>query len=156
MKILIATDAWLPQTNGVVQTLRQTSQCLRVAGHEVEMLTPEPFHTVPCPSYPEIRLSLLPARYVRQRLREFAPDAIHIATEGPIGFAMRRACLAAGLKFTTSYHTQFPEYMRTRAPIPLNWSYAALRWFHSASAATMVATESVRLELAAHGFGIFI
>lgn len=152
MKILIATDAWLPQTNGVVQTLRQTSQCLRVAGHEVEMLTPEAFHTVPCPSYPEIRLSLLPGRHVRQRLRDFAPDAVHIATEGPIGFAMRRACLAAGLKFTTSYHTQFPEYMRTRAPIPLAWPYAALRWFHGAAERCMVSTPTMEALLRSRGF----
>jgi len=153
VKILIATDAWLPQTNGVVNTLRQTVAALRALGHEVETVTPQGFHTMPCPSYPEIRLSLFPGARVREIVERFAPDAIHIATEGPIGVAMRRLCLARGMPFTTSYHTQFPEYLRRRAPIPLKWSYAAMRRFHGAAARCMVSTPSMQAQLEQRGFG---
>ncbi|MEY4761600.1 MAG: hypothetical protein RLZZ200_1456 [Pseudomonadota bacterium] len=153
VKILIATDAWLPQTNGVVNTLRQTVAALRALGHDVETVTPQGFRTLPCPSYPEIRLSLFPGARVREIVARFAPDAIHIATEGPIGVAMRRLCLARGMPFTTSYHTQFPEYLRRRAPIPLGWSYAAMRRFHGAAARCMVSTPSMQAQLEQRGFG---
>lgn len=152
MKILIATDAWLPQTNGVVNTLRHTSEALRCAGHEVLLVTPQLFRTVACPSYPEIRLSLMPGATVAAQLDGFQPDAIHIATEGPIGFAMRRACRERGLRFTTSYHTQFPEYLRSRAPVPLALSYAALRRFHGRAARCMVSTPTMQARLESRGF----
>lgn len=153
MKIAIITDAWLPQTNGVVRTLSITREHLLQAGHDVAMVTPAEFRTVPCPTYPEIRLSLFAARKVRNRLDAFDPDAVHIATEGPLGLAARRWCLRRGFAFTTSYHTQFPEYVRARAPIPLAVSYAFLRWFHGAAARTMVTTPSMQRMLEARGIG---
>jgi glycosyltransferase involved in cell wall biosynthesis len=152
VKILIATDAWLPQTNGVVNTLRQTVAALGAQGHVVEMVTPALFRTMPCPSYPEIRLSLFPGATVQEIVDQFEPDAIHVATEGPIGVAMRRLCVARGLSFTTSYHTQFPEYLRRRVPVPLDWSYAAMRRFHGAAAHCMVSTPSIQQRLEARGF----
>jgi glycosyltransferase involved in cell wall biosynthesis len=152
MRIMIVTDAWVPQTNGVVSTLSQTSEWLRRFGHDVRMITPRDFHSVACPTYPEIRLSLLPYRGVRRRLLEFSPQALHIATEGPLGLAARRFCLRHGMRFTTSYHTQFPQYLRARFPIPLEWSYQALRLFHAAAVRCMVSTASVRRDLATHGF----
>lgn len=152
VKILIATDAWLPQTNGVVNTLRHTVAALGSLGHEVEMVTPALFRTFACPSYPEVRLSLFPSSKVREVVERFAPDAIHIATEGPIGMAMRRLCLARGMAFTTSYHTQFPEYLRRRAPVPLKWSYSAMRRFHGAAARCMVSTPSMQAQLEQRGF----
>jgi glycosyltransferase involved in cell wall biosynthesis len=153
MKILLVTDAWLPQTNGVVNTLRHTVSRLEARGHSVERLSPEQFRNVPCPTYPEIRLSLVPGRAVAERIDALAPDAIHIATEGPLGMAARRHCLKRGLSFTTSYHTQFPQYLRMRAPIPLAWSYRALRWFHGPARRCMVSTPTVQAELERRGFG---
>jgi glycosyltransferase involved in cell wall biosynthesis len=152
MKILIVTDAWAPQINGVVTTLSSTAECLRRFGHEVEFVTPAGFRTVPCPSYPEIRLALLPGRGVARRIEEFSPDALHIATEGPLGLAARRYCVARGRSFTTSYHTQFPQYLASRLPLPLGLSYRAMRWFHGAAARCMVSTPSLERELAARGF----
>ena len=152
VKILIATDAWLPQTNGVVSTLRHTVAALEAQQHLVELITPAQFRTLPCPSYPEIRLSLFPGSAVQQSIERFDPDAIHIATEGPIGVATRRLCVARGMPFTTSYHTQFPEYVRSRMPVPLNWSYAAMRRFHGAAARCMVSTASMQERLEARGF----
>jgi glycosyltransferase involved in cell wall biosynthesis len=152
MKIALVTDAWLPQTNGVVRTLTITAEKLAQLGHEVVPITPLDFRTVPCPTYPEIRLSLFAARRVRQRLDALDPDAVHIATEGPLGLAARRWCLRRGRDFTTSYHTQFPEYVRARFPIPLGVSYAFLRWFHGKAAHTLVATPSMRTALEARGF----
>jgi glycosyltransferase involved in cell wall biosynthesis len=149
---MLVTDAWLPQTNGVVNTLRNTVRCLREQGHEVEMVTPEGFITVPCPTYPEINLVVGAAGKVRERLEKFRPDALHIATEGPLGFAARRQAVRARLEFTTSYHTQFPQYLRKRLPVPLSWSYAALRWFHGAASHCMVSTPSVQAQLAERGF----
>jgi len=153
MKILLVTDAWLPQTNGVVNTLRHTMGKLEALGHAVERLSPEQFRSVPCPTYPEIRLSVLPGRAVARRIDTLAPDAIHIATEGPLGMAARRHCLRRGLSFTTSYHTQFPQYLAMRAPIPLAWSYRALRWFHGPARRCMVSTPTVQAELEQRGFG---
>jgi len=152
MRIMIVTDAWLPQTNGVVSTLSQTAACLGRFGHDVRVITPRDFKSVACPTYPEIRLSLLPYSGVSRSISEFAPQALHIATEGPLGLAARRHCVRHGLRFTTSYHTQFPQYLRARAPIPLNVSYRVLRWFHSAGTRCMVSTASIRRDLAAHGF----
>jgi len=152
MRIMIVTDAWFPQTNGVVSTLAQTAAWLGRFGHEVRMITPRDFRSVACPTYPEIRLSLLPYKKVKRHISAFSPQAVHIATEGPLGLSARRFCLKSGLPFTTSYHTQFPQYLRARFPIPLGVSYRALRWFHGAAARCMVSTASVRHDLAAHGF----
>jgi glycosyltransferase involved in cell wall biosynthesis len=152
MRIVIVTDAWSPQTNGVVSTLRQTVTCLERFGHEVQVVNPTLFRSVACPSYPEIRLALLPYRKLSKTISAFQPDAIHIATEGPLGMAARRYCVSRGLRFTTSYHTQFPQYLRSRWPIPIAWSYHALRWFHGAATHCMVSTRTVREQLAERGF----
>lgn len=152
MRIMIVTDAWAPQTNGVVRTLSQTAEWLGRFGHEVRMLTPRDFRSIACPTYPEIRLSLLPRKTLVTRVAEFAPHALHIATEGPLGLAARRHCLKTGLRFTTSYHTQFPQYLRARLPIPIAASYWALHRFHGAAARTMVSTRSLRHDLTARGF----
>ena len=147
MKIAIATDAWSPQTNGVVTTLKKTGDVLHSLGHEVMYLTPEPHKTIPLPTYKEIRLALFPRRKVWSMLDQYQPDAIHIATEGPIGSAVRKYCLKRHLPFTTSYHTQFPQYMRLRLPVPLAISYWFLRRFHAPAVRTMVPTRSVQQEL---------
>jgi glycosyltransferase involved in cell wall biosynthesis len=152
MRIMIVTDAWFPQTNGVVSTLAQTAASLGRFGHEVRIVTPRDFQSIACPTYPEIRLSLLPYKKVRRSILEFSPQALHIATEGPLGLSARRFCRKSGMRFTTSYHTQFPQYVRARVPIPIGLSYRALRWFHGAAARCMVSTASVRLDLEAHGF----
>jgi glycosyltransferase involved in cell wall biosynthesis len=149
---MIVTDAWLPQTNGVVRTLAHTSEWLGRFGHEVRMLTPLDFRSIACPTYPEIRLSLLPHRLVDRSIDEFSPQALHIATEGPLGLAARRCCLARQLRFTTSYHTRFPQYLRARFPIPIAFSYWALSRFHGAAARCMVSTQSLREELQGRGF----
>jgi glycosyltransferase involved in cell wall biosynthesis len=152
VKIAIVTDAWRPQTNGVVQTLSTTAQTLRAGGHEVLIIEPSQFRTFPCPTYPEIRLSWLPYRRLAKLLHEFAPDCIHIATEATLGMAARTWCRRNRLPFTTSYHTQFPEYVRARAPIPLALSYAHLRRFHAAAVRTMVATPTLQKTLESRGF----
>jgi glycosyltransferase involved in cell wall biosynthesis len=152
VKTAIVTDAWRPQTNGVVQTLSTTAQTLHAAGHQVLVVEPSQFRTFPCPTYPEIHLAWFPYRQLAQTLHDFAPDCIHIATEGTLGMAARRWCVRNRRAFTTSYHTQFPEYVRARAPIPLALSYAYLRRFHSAAARTMVATPTLQKQLEARGF----
>jgi glycosyltransferase involved in cell wall biosynthesis len=148
----LVTDAWSPQVNGVVVTLRNTVAWLQRWGHEVDVISPEGFRTMPMPTYPEIPLALFPARKVARRMREMAPDAIHIATEGPLGAAARAYCLKHGLAFTTAYHTCFPEYVKPRFGVPLAWTYAWLRRFHGASAAMLVATPAIRELLEARGF----
>jgi glycosyltransferase involved in cell wall biosynthesis len=152
MRIMIVTDAWFPQTNGVVRTLAQTAEWLSRFGHEVRMLTPQDFRSIACPTYPEIRLSLLPRKLVEQSIAGFAPQALHIATEGPLGLAARRYCLRHNLRFTTSYHTQFPQYLRARFPIPIAVSYWVLHRFHGAAVRCMVSTLSLRNELQGRGF----
>jgi glycosyltransferase involved in cell wall biosynthesis len=152
MKILIVTDAWRPQTNGVVSTLSHTVDCLRGFGHEVHLITPQGFRTIACPSYPEIRLAVLPGPKIARTIEDLAPDAIHIATEASLGLAARRYCLRRGLNFTTSYHTQFPQYLRSRFPIPLGLSYRWLRGFHGAARACMVSTRTMQKELEQWGF----
>jgi glycosyltransferase involved in cell wall biosynthesis len=152
MRIAIVTDAWSPQTNGVVSTLRQTTSCLEQLGHELLLVTPNLFRSIPCPTYPEIRLALFPYRGVSEVISGFRPDAIHIATEGSLGFSARRYCVRHGLRFTTSYHTQFPQYLRSRFPIPTSVSYRALLWFHGAATHCMVSTQTVRNQLAERGF----
>jgi glycosyltransferase involved in cell wall biosynthesis len=152
MRIMIVTDAWVPQTNGVVRTLAHTADWLGRFGHEVRTLTPRDFRSIACPTYPEIRLSLFPGRRVRRAIEAFAPQALHIATEGPLGVAARRHCLSRGMRFTTSYHTQFPQYLRARFPIPLDVSYWALRRFHAAGTRCMVSTRTLRGDLEQRGF----
>ncbi len=152
MRIALVTDAWQPQVNGVVRTLGMTVDCVQRMGHEVLTITPLDFPTLPCPTYSSIRLAVLPSRRVAKMLEAFAPDAIHIATEGPLGHAARRYCRRHGLPFTTAFHTQFPEYIRLRAPLPVSWSYAYLRHFHGAAQRTMVPTATQRDKLRAWGF----
>lgn len=152
MRIAILSDAWLPQVNGVVRTLDTTRKLLSAQGHIVEMFGPDRFRTVPCPTYPEIRLSVLPGRKLARLLDGFAPEAIHIATEGPIGMAGRSYCKRRGVPFTTSFHTKFPEYVEARTRIPASLSYRWLRHFHGAAARTMVATQSLEDELHQVGF----
>lgn len=153
MKILIVSDAWLPQTNGVVNTLSHTRAELEKLGHPVRLVTPEQFFTIPCPSYKEIRLAVGRVRRRIQTIREqFAPDSIHIATEGPLGLAARKDCLRAGKRFTTSFHTKFPEYVQARFGVPASWSYTWLRRFHNRAARVMVATRHVHEELRQRGF----
>ncbi|MCL4527726.1 MAG: glycosyltransferase, partial [Gammaproteobacteria bacterium] len=130
MKIALVTDAWFPQVNGVVTTLNQTATQLRHMGHEVRMITSEGRASIPCPTYPEIRLTLSPKRRIGRTLRAFLPDAVHIATEGPLGLAARNWCRQQGWIFTTSFHTRFPEYVAARFPVPVSWGYAYMRWFH--------------------------
>ena len=149
---MIVSDAWFPQTNGVVNTLAQTATWLGRFGHEVRLLTPRDFRTFPCPTYPEIRVAFLPQRKLARSIAAFRPQALHIATEGPLGFSARRYCISHGLRFTSSYHTQFPQYLRSRLPVPLAASYALLRWFHGAAQSCMVSTRGVQAELAARGF----
>jgi len=152
MRIAIATDAWQPQINGVVRTLGQTGAHLEALGHEVRFITPSDFRTFPCPTYPSIRLAALPKSGVRRMLETFQPQAVHIATEGPIGHTARSLCLQRALPFTTSYHTQFPEYVHARFPLPLSWSYAYLRRYHRRAVRTMVATNSMKQRLENRGF----
>lgn len=152
MRIAIVSDAWFPQTNGVVNTLAQTASWLGRFGHEVRLVVPRDFRTIACPSYPEIRIAVQPMRRLARSIDAFRPQAVHIATEGPLGFAARRYCVRRGLRFTTSYHTQFPQYLRSRWPIPLWLSYRVLCWFHSAAQSCMVSTNSVASELASRGF----
>ncbi len=143
MKIAIVTDAWYPQVNGVVRTLTKTQEGLEAIGHEVLMITPETFWTIPCPTYPEIRLSVFSGRVVSSKLRTFGPDQLHIATEGPLGLAARSYAKRNQLAFTTAYHTRFPEYVRSRVLIPLSWTYAFLRWFHGPGNVVMAPTNAV-------------
>lgn len=152
MKILLISDAWKPQVNGVVRTLENTGIELTAMGHEVMVLGPDRFRTVPMPGYREIPLALRPGRGVERQIESFLPDCIHIATEGPLGMAGRRWCVHNEVAFTTSYHTRFPEYLRLRAPIPTRWSYAWLRRFHGAARRTMVRTRTQKKELSARGW----
>ncbi len=152
MRILIVSDAWHPQVNGVVRTLSTVQAELQAMGHAVEVVGPDRFRTIPCPTYPEIRLALFPGRRLSRLIDAFEPQAIHIATEGPLGMAARRHCLKRNLPFTTAYHTRFPEYVRARLLFPLAWTYAILRRFHGRSAGVMVATRSIRADLEARGF----
>lgn len=152
MRILISTDAWTPQVNGVVRTLETTSRELQKLGHEVRFVTPEGFRTVPMPTYPEIKLALFAKRAVGRVVDQFKPDRIHISTEGPLGLAMRRCCLQRNLPFTTSFHTRFPEYIHARFGLPPGLSYSALRWFHGPASAVMVATRTLEQDLKKKGF----
>jgi glycosyltransferase involved in cell wall biosynthesis len=152
VKILVATDAWHPQVNGVVRTLTMMAQAAKTFGVEVDFLTPQSFRTFALPSYPDLRLALPGPRQIRKLIEAARPDSIHIATEGPIGFLVRRYCRKHGLPFTTSFHTRFPEYVSARSPIPESWVWSILRWFHKPSRAVMAATPALANELRARGF----
>src|SRR4051794_3189105 len=152
MHILIATDAWPPQVNGVLRTIMSVAAALRRQGATVTFLSPEGFPSVQVPTYPGLRLALPPPAEIARRIENVNPDVVHIATEGTIGYMARRWCLRHSRPFTTSYTTRFPEYIAARAPIPEAWSYAALRRFHAPAAVTMVSTPSLIQELAGRGF----
>ncbi len=152
MRILIATDAWRPQVNGVVRTLTSLADSARALGATIEFLSPEKLPSFRVPTYPGLCLALPSRREIARRIAQARPDAIHIATEGTIGFMTRAWCRRNGVPFTTSYTTRFPEYISARWPIPERWIYAALRNFHAAAAVTMVATPSLKAELTQRGF----
>ena len=152
MKVLVATDAWRPQVNGVVRTLGSLARAAAKLGVEIEFLSPDGFWTFPVPTYPGLRLAVPSAKRIAERIATEKPDAIHLATEGPIGYAVRSYCLRAGRPFTTSYTTRFPEYIAARSPIPEEWAYGVLRRFHAAATVTMVATPSLMKELSGRGF----
>lgn len=152
MRIVLVTDAWYPQTNGVVRVLASVKERLERRGHACSVIAPDLFRTIPCPTYPEIRLSLFARRRVAAMIESLAPEAVHIATEGPLGAAARGFCLAHGLPFTTAYHTRFPEYIRARTGLPLAWLYPIVRRFHGASRAVLAPSPSVFRDLAARGF----
>jgi len=152
MNIVIVTDAWRPQVNGVVNTIARTNEQLEKLGHTVHVISPQDFRTVPLPTYPEIRLAVLPGRRVRAMLDALNPDAVHIATEGPLGLAARAWCLKNRFPFTTAFHTQFPEYLWLRARIPLALSYRLMRWFHGPASTLMVATPTLHQRLTQWGF----
>ena len=152
MRILIATDAWQPQINGVVRTLTMTAAAARSQGVAITFLTPQSFRTIAMPGYRDLRLALPSPFKVARLIAQAAPDNIHIATEGPIGLAVRRYCRRRGLPFTTSFHTRFPEYVSARLPIPESFVWRALRWFHGNSRAVMAATPALAIELRGRGF----
>src|SRR5208282_4297205 len=152
MKVLVATDAWRPQVNGVVRTLGSVARAASKLGAEIDFLSPEGFPSFPLPTYPGLRLAWPSRRRIVARIEAARPDAIHIATEGPIGFAVRAYCKRRGRPFTTSYTTRFPEYISARMPIPEDWIYTMLRRFHAAATVTMVATPSLMSQLDQRGF----
>jgi glycosyltransferase involved in cell wall biosynthesis len=152
MHILIATDAWPPQVNGVVRTMLSVAQAMRAQGASVTFLSPDGFPTFPVPTYPGLRLAWPSPREIARRIEAAQPDVVHCATEGTIGYMARRYCLKHGVPLTTSYTTRFPEYLAARMPLPQAWSYAALRRFHAAAAVTMVSTPSLIAELSGRGF----
>lgn len=150
--ILIVTDAWHPQINGVVRSLERTAEELEAIGVRVEVLSPLEFKTLPCPTYPEIRLSLTHRGIVRRKIEDYGCEHLHIATEGPLGLLAASVARKTGRPFTTSYHTRFPEYVSARLPVPLGWSYSWLRRFHNSGNGCMVATRSLEQDLRARGF----
>ena len=151
-RILIVSDAWRPQVNGVVRTLATVADELRALGHHVEVVGPDRFRTIPCPTYPDIRLSILPKRRLARIIEAYAPDHLHVATEGPLGLAARSWAKRRRFAFTSSFHTRFPEYIHARTGIPVSLAYAFLRRFHNDASATLIATRSLQDDLAARGF----
>ena len=151
MKIAVVTDAWSPQVNGVVRTLQAVRTELERMGHRLLVISPDLYGSVPCPTYPEIRLALARGRSVGARIEAFGADAVHLATEGPLCLAARRWCLRHGRRFTTAYHTQFPDYLAKRTGMPAGWFWRDIRWFHGRSEAVLASTPSIRRTLQAHG-----
>jgi len=151
-RITIVTDAWHPQVNGVVRSIENTNAELVRLGASIAMVTPDLFRTMPCPTYPEIRLALAGYRTVAREIEKSQPSYVHIATEGPLGLKARKWCMRHGMAFTTSYHTRFPEYVSARLPIPASWLYAMVRRFHNAGAGCMVATDTLERDLTDRGF----
>jgi glycosyltransferase involved in cell wall biosynthesis len=151
VRIAIVTDAWEPQVNGVVRTLKSIREVLERQGHQVMVLSPDQFYSLPCPTYPEIRLAITRTASVGALLDEFRPSAIHLATEGPLCVAARRWCLRHQRPFTTAYHTQFPDYVSARSGVPAEWIWRYIRWFHAPSSAILASTPSIRESLVAHG-----
>lgn len=151
MKVAIVSDAWHPQTNGVVRTISTTIDQLEKWGHSVEVIGPDQYLSLPCPTYPEIRLALSAPGALGKRLDKIAPDAIHIATEGPLGLAARRYCMKREVSFTTAYHTQFPDYLARRTGMSAQRFWRYIRWFHAPSERVMVATDSIAEQLREQG-----
>jgi glycosyltransferase involved in cell wall biosynthesis len=151
-RLVIVSDAWHPQVNGVVRTLTKLREQMEARGFEVTIISPADYRSAPCPTYPEIRLALTYPLAVKARIEALQPAFVHIATEGPLGIMARRACLKNKWRFTTSFHTRFPEYLRERLPIPLSWSYSFLRRFHNAAESCLVPTQSIHDELVVRGF----
>uniref|UniRef100_E6VFT6 Glycosyl transferase group 1 n=1 Tax=Rhodopseudomonas palustris (strain DX-1) TaxID=652103 RepID=E6VFT6_RHOPX len=152
MRVLVATDAWRPQVNGVVRSLEYLASEAPSLRADIDFLTPSDFRTVPLPGYREIHVALASARRIERAIATMRPDSVHIATEGPIGWITRHVCRTRGYPFTTSYHTRFPEYLAARLPVPLKWGYAALRRFHNSGDGTMVGSPTLEQALKAHGF----
>jgi glycosyltransferase involved in cell wall biosynthesis len=152
VRLLIVSDAWTPQVNGVVRSLTTVRDDMLARGHTVEVIGPDRFRTVPCPTYPQIPLALGVRRRLPGLMEAFDPDAVHVATEGPLGWGARAYCRRRGLTFTSSYHTMFPEYVHIRFRVPLSWTYGTLRRFHAAASATMVATPTLERMLTDRGF----
>jgi glycosyltransferase involved in cell wall biosynthesis len=153
LRVAVVTDAWFPHVSGVATTIKATKEKLEEWGNTVLVIGPSDFKfTIPLPTYPEVKLALFPDRELARRLDAFKPDAIHIAVDlGPLGLAARAYCVKRGMKFSTAYHTRFPEYVHVRTGIPTDWTYAYMRWFHGRAVHTMVATESLKKELESHG-----
>jgi glycosyltransferase involved in cell wall biosynthesis len=151
MRIAIATDAWVPQVNGVVRTLTMTVNQLIARGHAVELIVPDQFMTVPMPGYREIRLALAPRTGIRRTMQAFAPDIVHIVTEGPIGWSVRRWCIQNDIPFTTAFHTRFPDYASVRTGLSADWFWPVMRRFHARSRAVFVSTARLKDELAERG-----
>lgn len=152
MRILIVSDAWEPQVNGVVRTLKMTRRELETMGHQVDLVSPQEFRSFPCPTYPEISLALTTRRQLERRIDRFAPDCLHIATEGPLGWLARGIARRRRWPFSTAYHSRFPEYVHARFGVPVGWTYALLRHFHNAAKATLVPTPAIVADLHARGF----
>lgn len=152
MHIAFVTDAWFPQPNGVVRVLSSLIAELEHSGHRITVIEPGQFVTVPLPTYREIRVAVLPGRRMSHLLNAVRPDALHIATEGPLGWAARAWCLRHGIPFTTAYHSKFPEYIQARTPLPLSWLYGLMRRFHAPSQAVLAPSENVYRELTERGF----
>lgn len=151
MRIAIVTDAWSPQVNGVVRTLQSVRAELERMGHDVLVVSPDLYGSLPCPTYPEIRLALATPASVGQRIAAFGAEAVHLATEGPLCLAARRWCLKRGRPFTTAYHTQFPDYVSQRTGMPSEWFWRYIRWFHAPAEAVLVSTPSIRRTLVSQG-----
>ena len=151
MRIAIVTDAWSPQVNGVVRTLQSVRNELVAQGHDVLIVSPDLFYSMPCPTYPEIRLAFASTGSVGRMLEDFSPQAIHLATEGPVCLAARRWCLARDFPFTTAYHTQFPDYVAARTGVNPEWVWRYIRWFHSPAQSILASTASIADTLKAHG-----